>query len=571
MAEVEYAAEFLLVADLAEFPAEAALWGSDRPVPAEEREGRDWLGLARALGWAVEVVPPEVAALRAALAHQRRWVVIGCDPARLDDQAVAALQNFLAGEAALLIGRAGAAGSPWARAAGACLEGSAYSGTTLAWHGEAPRRWTTCAALPAARLTLAADTQALARLDDQPLAVAAQCGRGRIVTLGCHPSAARSAGAAASALLRTLLIEAGGFPVAWFDLEGCVALRMDDPGAAQNVHLASWAYRQLDANDWRALLALLAARRARLTVSYVGGWVDDGDAARGTLLVDGQAVARVAGRIHPSAAVVYDDLAGHHPGSRHDYAGQYRALAAAARCGQIDIALHGYTHMHPDTAAWAAAADRYREVAWFRELGPRADHLADLAGGQDHPLNAGLREIRRRFGRRPATLVCPGHEWSPRTLEVALAAGLQAVCSTAWAFRCQEHFCWATDLRLTPLDQPSPACLAGGLPAIGYFHDRDVALNGPQWLADALDGWSAAGATRFITLGDLAAAYGSTISTWSAAGACRVTVSPGPAAAGVTLPIGWYLPEGAGCTVLSIAGTTPVGAPRRGRQLTTIG
>lgn len=570
MAEVEYAAEFLLVADPAEFPADSAVWGSDRPVPPEEREGRDWLGLARALGWAVEIVPPEAAALRAALAHQRRWVVIGCDPARLDENASATLWNFLAAEPALVIGRAGVADLPWSRLAGAWLEGTAYSGTLLAWRGETPRQWTCPAAFPAARLTPAAGTQTLALLDDHPLAVAIPCGRGRIVTLGCHPSAARSAGAAAIILLRTLLTEAGGFPTAWFDLEGCVALRMDDPGSAQNVHLASWAYRQLDANDWRALLAILATRRARLTVSYVGGWVDDGDAARGTLLVDGQAVARVAGRIHPSAAVVYDDLAGHHPGNCHDYAGQYRALAAAAAGGQVDIALHGYTHMHPDTAAWTAAADRYREVSWFRELGSRADHLAALHGGYDHPVNAGRREIRRRFGTSPAILVCPGHEWSPRTLEVALAAGLQAVCTTAWAFRRGEHFCWVNDLTLTPIDQAATAGLDAGLPAIGYLHDRDVALNGPGWLAACLDDWQAAGAARFITLRDLAAACTSTVNTHFDAGTCRVSLSTGPAAAGVALPVSWHLPASAGCSSLDLAGTPVAGAPRRGRQLLTM-
>ena len=41
---------------------------------------------------------------------------------------------------------------------------------------------------------------------------------------------------------------------------------------------------------------------------------------------------------------------------------------------------------------------------------------------------------------------------------------------------------------------------------MGYFHDRDLALNGVQWFEHCLENWSQAGATRMIGYSLLAAA-----------------------------------------------------------------
>ena len=36
-------------------------------------------------------------------------------------------------------------------------------------------------------------------------------------------------------------------------------------------------------------------------------------------------------------------------------------------------AAYGHTHLHPDTAAWRAAPDRFDDMAWYRELWPPRD------------------------------------------------------------------------------------------------------------------------------------------------------------------------------------------------------
>src|SRR5713101_56685 len=81
---------------------------------------------------------------------------------------------------------------------------------------------------------------------------------------------------------------APGAPVAWHELERSLVLRMDDPGGAQNVYLRGWTYPKLTESEWGALGADLRRRNGRLSVCYVSGWVDDGDAARGTLEVGGR-------------------------------------------------------------------------------------------------------------------------------------------------------------------------------------------------------------------------------------------------------------------------------------------
>jgi hypothetical protein len=59
------------------------------------------------------------------------------------------------------------------------------------------------------------------------------------------------------------------------------------------------------------------------------------------------------------------------PGTLYDYEAEFCGIQAlrAANLGGVEI--HGYTYMHPDTAAWAQAPDRYEATSWYRELGTR--------------------------------------------------------------------------------------------------------------------------------------------------------------------------------------------------------
>jgi hypothetical protein len=363
-------------------------------------------------------------------------------------------------------------------------------------------------AVPFRPLRPSGESATWATLDREPVVVARRVGLGTIATLGFHPSEARDADGGVTALLRHLLIWGSSLPVAWFDWADSLVLRMDDPGGAQNVHSRSWSSPKLGGAQWAELADDLRRRRGRLTIGYVSGWVDDGDAARGSLQVAGRTPDRVAGRVYDSPLVKYHDLAGHAPGRLHDLEAEFQGIQALRAAGLGDVELHGYTHMHPDIASWVRAADRYESVGWYRELGSRAERAIAARPAQDHPLALGVAALRRHFGVCPTTLISPGDEWTDAALERALELGLRLVSSYYQAIRIGDRFCWCTHFCAPYLNEPDGAWFDAGLPVVGYFHDRELALDGVAWFRGWLDRWQQDGARRLLDFRELSAAVG---------------------------------------------------------------
>jgi hypothetical protein len=355
-------------------------------------------------------------------------------------------------------------------------------------------------------LDLAPGTRVWATLGGEALVAAAQIDRGTLVTLGFHPSEARDEHGFATALLRHVLVHGARRPVAWYDFSNTLILRMDDPGGAQNVHSRGWYYPKLGERGWAEIAAVLRRYDARLSIGYTPGWVDDGDAARGDLTVGGRRVDRIPGTVHPSPVVHYRDREGHAPGTVHDYRAEFRGICRLRAAGLAEVELHGHTHMHPDTAAWAAAADRYDGTDWFRELG--RTHVAAIAArpAARHPLRLGYDALVQCFGVKPTTLICPGDQWTDAALETALDLGLDLVGSYYLALRHGDRFCWAQHVCAPYLDKPEAHWFDSGLPVVGYFHDREPALEGVKWLDRWLDRWRRAGARRMIDFREFAAA-----------------------------------------------------------------
>lgn len=556
-------APFLLVADPAFLRPSDSVWGTGGWLHPRSRTALDWLCLARSLGWEVDIVSPDVSSLDAKLGAGPRWIVVGCETDLLTEEAVAALGGFLEEEPALVIGMAASAELPWSRVTSTWLTDGTLESRDLTWSGSCAEQWTCRRPLLGRAMTVPTEGAVWARLGGTALIAALDHGRGTFVNLAFDPSEARDASGCATALLRKLLVCASFHPVAWFDLSHTLALRMDDPGAGQSAYLASWSYPQLDLQTWGTVVDTLSARGARLSVGYVSGWVDDGDPTRGALTVGGRAVSRVAGRIHPSAEVVYSDLAGHRPGCVHDYAGQVAALREGHAQGWIDIELHGYTHMHPDTTSWASASDRYTSVRWFREFGRDASSYLAHHPERLHPVVEGQRELRRRFGIPPSTLIFPGDDWSHASLEAALDAGLQAISSYYFAFRFDDRWCWSQHICAPYLDEPEAAWFDSGLPVVGYFHDADLARNDPQWLGRWLDAWSSAGALEFLSLRQVAAAHRAVLRTKLEDGTCTIEAEVGSVAfSGVQVPVRYFIPKRSRCTTVSMAGGMSEPAPR---------
>jgi hypothetical protein len=359
-----------------------------------------------------------------------------------------------------------------------------------------PREWT-CATPLVARALLLDGADVAATLDERPIAVVRRVGRGAVLTLGLDPSSARDADGSVTALLRELLVTHARAPIAWLDWSGTLVLRMDDPGSPESAYRAGWRYPKLGGAAWGRIGDDLRRRGARMSAAYVPTFVDDGDRARGRLEIAGRPAERRAGALHPSRTVRYEA-----PGLTWDGADEHTGLAKQHALGTIDVELHGHTHVHPDRGAWAAAADRYESERWYRDLVVTADDLAD----DEHPLIRGLAELTIGFGARPRALVCPGDTWTTDALVRALGLGFDLVSSYYLGLRDHGRWVWCQHVCAPYLDTADARWFAAELPVVGYFHDMEPSVHGTEWLAAQLDMWAAAGATRMISLGDLAAA-----------------------------------------------------------------
>jgi hypothetical protein len=464
-------------------------------MPPEEREALDWLTLCRLLGWTVEVVRSGDSGFAMAVRRRRRCIILGCAPETLSGEEADLLLRSLGESGGLIVTRLGEG----AGRLDAGLRRGPTRGSKFSWEGPGPAvTWESRHRISLDGIIPGPGCSICATLGEVPIIARRAVGRGVIATLGFHPSAARDLSGFATALLRHLVIYGPVRGVKWLDLANTLILRMDDPGGAQNVYNRPWAYHKLDRVAWQSIASDLATRSARLSIGYVSGWVDDGDAARGSLMIAGCPVVRQPGRVYSSALVEYRETVSGCPSIVHDYTSEYAGIQDLREAGAGDVELHGYTHMHPDRALWARAADRYEKVHWYREFGPSAAGVIAQLSPTTHPLRLGLAEIERNFGSRPTTLIFPGDTWTEPALEAALDLGIEMISSYYLALRHDNRFCWIIHVCAPYLDAPEPRWFDSGLPVVGYFHDRDLAIAGLSWLRTHLDSWHAAGARQLI-------------------------------------------------------------------------
>ena len=373
--------------------------------------------------------------------------------------------------------------------------GRSVTGTRLDWCGPGePRTWDLDAALDARRTY---GGEAWIRLDGVPVASRARLAGRSLLRVGL-----RSAGSpAAAAALRRLLVAAAQ-PCAWLDLRGVVVLRMDDPGSSSSVHLEGWRFEGLGEEDYAALGEVARRHDARISIGFTPAWVDEGDADGSELTVDGVPAERVAGAIHPSVLVRYRAR----DGLGADGAAQYRGIEALRREGLASVDLHGFTHLHPDRERWAAAESRGRKVGWFKEFAP--ENVDPWAKVPEDRVASGLRMLAERFDEPPVALICPGHAWTPAVVDDAFRQGLQMVCASWFGVRNGAGFMELSGVASAALEWSPDRFLANEAPVIAWFHDRDIALHGVEWLDRALERWRSAGATRFCDLDELARALG---------------------------------------------------------------
>lgn len=252
------------------------------------------------------------------------------------------------------------------------------------------------------------------------------------------------------------------------DLRGVLVLRLDDPGAAVRRHLRGWAHTDVPPEAWSSLVERLRGW-GRVSVFCCPGWVDD----------DG--TVRASREVNPA---------------------EWAALDDAVRAGVADLECHGFTHLHPDTAAWAAAADRFEAPEWYREMWP--PRQLEEPGVDEQACRIAKWQATCGQG---TTLVAPGEAWGLNTIAAARCRGLRLFTSWGLCRLDSPVPTWSVGIGSPYLDEAHPSWLATGLPAVGYWHDRDMAVHGPDWVGRQLDAWRDCGATRAWAFSDLVRAY----------------------------------------------------------------
>lgn len=242
-----------------------------------------------------------------------------------------------------------------------------------------------------------------------------------------------------------------------------VALRMDDVGASSKLHevygltriqigfvavpfpgnflflkylppIKRWGpYRELSAAEWEAILVMLAAGGAGMTVGITAGWVE----------ADGRVVPFP--RKFPDAAAV---------------------IREGATRGLLEVANHGYTHcvlrdrlFRP--RLFSGNRQYHRE---FHDWLPEETHREHLARAQ------GI--LGDFFGAPVLTFIPPGNVFSKKTVAAAAEVGIRY-------FSCRD----------TPQFGPAEGVTFVDSTDVVAIHDRDLVLGGLEPFRRLLRDW----------------------------------------------------------------------------------
>jgi len=299
-------------------------------------------------------------------------------------------------------------------------------------------------------------------------------------------------------LLRRALVWTQGYAL-YKDYQRTMVLRMDDPGSAQAAYFTGWDYQHLDAAAIReSIIAPLQAHHASLGVAVCPAfpWLP-------------------TRTLRHSASVDLIDPRG----VRQNIASCFAGLRAGQHAGVLEIQSHGLTHMPPDldtappagTSWWKGRLkDEWDDERWYREFYDMRRDREVSAAVQRGLLRQSASWITQDFGQRPLTFVPGGHaisgdwfvEGSTRPLTTggrrrisyqpphiadtytylaAARAGYGLALDTSAHYLGRDYV-----IALTPCTaQEMTENFARGVPAVCYFHDRDLAQD-PKYLVNLL-------------------------------------------------------------------------------------
>jgi peptidoglycan/xylan/chitin deacetylase (PgdA/CDA1 family) len=191
-----------------------------------------------------------------------------------------------------------------------------------------------------------------------------------------------------------------------------------------------WPYRELNASEWEDIFKILERNRAKLTVGITATWVEE----------DGSLVPFF-----------------------EKFPKESEILKRGLESGIIEVANHGLTHC-------VIGKQRPRFFSSNRKFHREFWSWIPVELHREH-LKRSQQLLSQYFGCQIVTFVPPGNVWREDTEKIAFEYGIRFLSSTHQ--KCQ------TGIRNNGL------IYIGGANVIA-FHDRDVVLNGIQWLENLI-------------------------------------------------------------------------------------
>jgi hypothetical protein len=503
----------LILTSFAEEMNGALVLGTGGWLPPEEREALDWMTLVALLGWNVELVNPASIHHTSFDKHRIKWTILTGDPDAINRNIWEDLLHFIRTNQLLFITRAPKKNGWLYEHFKIAQSEKNIVGDHLQYiHPSFSKEWKVKNQLVLPELKASRKFNKLLSLSGACIAGSIDESTSTILLLSFHSSIARDLEPVFTAILKHLLIFESNHPVAWFEWENTMVLRMDDPGSSQPVHDNSVQTTKLREKEWDLIGEALLQKDARMSLAYVPAWTDDGDYSRGLLEIDGHPVSRTAGSIYRSPSVKYHKNLLNGVTRLVDYEDEFRGIEKLRTSRLAEVELHGYTHIHPDKESWLNSGDRFENKKWFREFGmSAADYISSLAE-EKHPLFKGIEAFQKSFHSLPSTVIFPGEEFTVNVLEKVVKAGVNLVSSYYLGMRIGRQLCWNQYVCSPYLDLADPHWFEQELPVVGYFHDFDILNNGIQWFSQQLEEWEQAGAKYFIDFRELSSILNYTIS-----------------------------------------------------------
>lgn len=319
-------------------------------------------------------------------------------------------------------------------------------------------------------------------------------------------------------LLRRTIFQNSGFGFLYFDLEGTLLMRFDDP-LGPVVALSDPAgipyfpsSKKMDRNDWRQTVEVLKKHNAGMSLLVVTGFPDDANPSRGKLFKNGvEITSRTCGTVYDTKDLKYQFISGTRAGKIMDFEEEFNALKEAMEYEKIDIHQHGWTHYDLHRWVWCASPSKYTPDLWVREFYHFYSNSDASYSEQWNAIEKGYNNIKNWFGVEPAFFAFPANAYSKNTFDVLKNFGYRMANGIE-----KDLFILKDGKFITPffiettsakLLQWNPYMvniwIPRSFPFIVYTHDYELLYFGIDWLDWWFEQFEKMNVKNFMTFGEL--------------------------------------------------------------------